>query len=770
MTFEHALKSGLAARGFVARRLAVALLAVVGLGSLGFAPAWAQAPLQPQPPVAPGAPAAASSEPKAVAPPASAASAPQRVEIQGGRIRDTDERRQSTAAKIVIGREEIERYGDSNTSEVLKRLPGVTVGGAPGRGGGAPRMRGLGAGFTQILLNGERLPPGFSVDFITPEQIDRIEVLRSPTAETGARAIAGTINIITREGFKKRINDVKLGFQVEQGRVSPGVSWTRNDSLGDALIYTTSITLFRRNNETQSRSSTVAETVATGAPLTQYDTLNDTVSHGQGFNANARLQWRLGEGHSLVLMPMAILSDNDSRFTSVRTTTVGLPEYATAQGSTDGRFTMLRLNTQYNQALSDGTRLDLRLNGGVHRWTSLGLRDEFDAAGARLRDTSNAVTWRDNNILATGKATKLVGGEHNWVAGMELESNQRREQRVSLENGLPNPLVLDFGDDVQAKTRRTAAFVQDEWNINPQWAAHAGLRWEGIQTNGVGVGGAAIRNRSSVATPLLHAVYKLDPKSRDQVRASLTRSYRTPTLAQLIARPNLSSNNSLTSPDRYGNPNLKPELATGIDTAFERYLDDGGVLSVNLFHRRIQNVIRNVITVNSVTGRTESRPQNISNATTSGIELEAKFRLDQVFSDAPRVDLRWNASVFDSKVDAVPGPNNRLEAQARGTLNLGADYRFRGTPLSIGGNVNWTPSVETRLSEFQTTRESAKLVGDAFALWTFNPNLMLRVSVSNFAPRDFETGNQVVSSTVSQTTANRDRTVLNLRVGLEIKL
>ncbi len=749
----------------------------MGLCGLGLAPAWAQS--QGQPPAvvtAPTGPDAAASAPKAAnapnatAPPANAASAPQRIEIQGGRVRDTDERRQSTAAKIVIGREEIERYGDSNTSEVLKRLPGVTVGGAPGRGGGAPRMRGLGAGFTQILLNGERLPPGFSIDSITPEQIDRIEVLRSPTAETGARAIAGTINLITREGFKKRINDVKLGFQVEQGRVSPGLSWTRNDSLGDAWIYTTSVTLFSRNNETQSSASTLAETIATGAPLAQYDTVNDNVSKGQGFNANARLQWRLGEGHSVVLMPMAILSDNKSRFDNVRVTTVGLPEYTTAHGTTEGRFSMLRLNTQYNRALSDGTRLDLRVNGGLHRWSGLTLRDEFDASGALQRNTSNDVHWRDTNLLTSAKATKLVGGEHNWVAGLELESNKRNEQRVSLENGLPNPLVLDFGDDVQAKTQRTAAFVQDEWSINPQWAAHAGLRWEGIQTNGVGVGGEAIRNRSGVATPLMHLVYKFDPKSRDQVRASLTRSYRTPTLAQLIARPNLSSNNSLTSPDRYGNPNLKPELATGIDTAFERYLEDGGVLSVNLFHRRIQNVIRNVITVNPTTGRTESRPQNISNATTSGIELEAKFRLDQLFTDAPRVDLRWNASVFDSKVDAVPAPNNRLEAQARGTLNFGADYRFRGTPLSVGGNLNWTPAGQTRLSEFQTTRESAKLVGDAFALWTFNPNLMLRVSASNFAPRDFETGNRVESSTVAQTTVNRDRTVLNLRVGLEIKL
>ena len=92
---------------------------------------------------------------------------------------------------------------------MLKRLPGVTIQGRPGRGG-AIRLRGLGSGYTQILLDGERVPPGFSLDSLTPDQIERIEILRAPTAETGARAIAGTINIITRGGYTRRVNDVRL--------------------------------------------------------------------------------------------------------------------------------------------------------------------------------------------------------------------------------------------------------------------------------------------------------------------------------------------------------------------------------------------------------------------------------------------------------------------------------------------------------------------------------------------------------------------------------
>ncbi|HSW06131.1 Plug domain-containing protein, partial [Aquabacterium sp.] len=103
-------------------------------------------------------PAASASAPRAASAPAGAASAarraadsrPQQVEIVGNAAPDsTAERRRSTASRIVVGREEIDRMGDGTLGEVLKRLPGVTLGGPPGRGGQI-RMRGMGGGYTQI--------------------------------------------------------------------------------------------------------------------------------------------------------------------------------------------------------------------------------------------------------------------------------------------------------------------------------------------------------------------------------------------------------------------------------------------------------------------------------------------------------------------------------------------------------------------------------------------------------------------------------------------
>ena len=167
--------------------------------------AWAQ-----EAPPAEGAPAPKVSTP--AAPKAAAGKAPEAtlkaVEIRANQESDT--RRLSTAAKIVVGREEIERYGDTSMGEVLKRLPGVVSSGRPGRGG-PPQMRGLGGGYTQILIDGERAPRGFSLEDLAPEQVERIEIYRAPTAETGARAIAGTINIITRGGYSRKLNELGIG-------------------------------------------------------------------------------------------------------------------------------------------------------------------------------------------------------------------------------------------------------------------------------------------------------------------------------------------------------------------------------------------------------------------------------------------------------------------------------------------------------------------------------------------------------------------------------
>lgn len=666
----------------------------------------------------------------------------ERVEISGRRS-DTEQRRQASAAKIVVGREELEKFGDSTLGEVLRRLPGVTQPGAPGRGG-APRLRGLGGGYTQILIDGQRVPAGFSFDSINPDQIERIEVQRAPTAETGARAIAGTIHIITREGFRRRLNEWKADASLEGSRGSTGLGWTRNDSDGP-LVYNVSMSMRagQRVTDTITRSSQAPS--AGGDALATAEEAVHTSDRSRSVNLTSRLQWRLGEaGDTLALQPALFWAGTRVARSAAVTQTPGqaaLLPYAGAHSEGDYGHGNARLNAQWRGRLADALRFELTGSMGRFESDSRSTRHELDSGGGLLRSVVDDARSRQSGGSLAGKLSSTLEDGSLLVGGLELERWRRTQTRTTLQDGVP--LLTDFGDDLSASSLRSAAFLQDEWTLTPQWSANAGLRWEGITTQGQLPDGSRPRNRSSVWTPLAHALWKPDPKGADQVRIGLTRSYRSPDLGQLIARPTLATNASATTPDRAGNPDLRPELATGLDVALERYLAQGGLLSANVFVRRIRDLIRNVVTQETVSWssspRWVSRPQNIGDATTAGVELEARFRLDQWLGGAPPTELRSNLSVFTSRVDNVPGPDNRLSEQPRGSANLGFDHRLRGSPLSFGGNYNWTPGYRTRLAEDRWVEAGTKRVLDAYALWTFSPAAALRLQAGNLGAQDYVT-------------------------------
>ncbi|CAD5373248.1 TonB-dependent receptor [Rubrivivax sp. A210] len=739
--------------------------------------------------------ASAAAQAQTAAPaPAPAASAPvaagQEVQITGGRVADTDQRRQSTAAKIVIGREEIEKFGDATVGEVLRRLPGVSTPGAPGRGG-PPRMRGLGGGYTQLLIDGQRVPPGFSLESLTPEQVERIEVLRAPTAETGARAIAGTINIITREGLRRRLNDLRMSLAVEDGELTPGLFWTHNDSRGP-LTYNLSAGLFDNRRHSSSETVDESQDLATGATVLHQQTRQDSQERRQGLNLGGRLQWRLSEnGDQLMLMPNLFTSKSTTarRFSLAQSVPPppALPLYDLGTQNNENSFTNLRLGTQWRQRLTPATRLEL--DGGLGQWRASGQteRSEFRAGQAlALRQAQDDSHSRERSANLALKLSSLLGGdeaqpgsEHNLVGGIEAESVRRVDERVSLQDGAD--LLTDFGSNLQASSLRLAAWAQDEWSLTPQWALHAGLRWEGITTRGDAGDGRRPRNESSVWTPLVHLLWKPDPKVRDQVRLSLTRSYRAPAVSQLIARPVINNRDPVNTlnkpgnPDSAGNPTLRPELARGIDLAFERYLEGGGLISANLFYREIKDLMRSVTELETVSWSPQSqryvaRPQNIGKASTTGIELEAKYRLDQLVAAAPRIELRHNLSLYRSRVQGIPGPDNRLDSQAPASANLGADYRLRGAPFTLGANVNWTPGYRTQQASDRATWASIKTIWDAFVLWTVNPETGLRLLANNLAPRDYASSTEFVTATTRDSSRTLNPSYANWQLRLELKL
>ncbi|NHZ42141.1 TonB-dependent receptor plug domain-containing protein [Massilia aquatica] len=717
---------------------------------------------------APGVPGV-KGKPAAAAQPAAGVTA---VTINGSRADDTESRRLSTAAKMVFGREELDRNGDSSVGEILKRLPGVTMGGPPGRGGGGVRMRGLGNGYTQMLVNGERPPAGFSLESLSPDQVERIEVMRGPVAEHSTQAIAGTINVVLREGYQQKDMQLKLSDSIEDGRHGPTVSltmpgkagaltWLMSGSAGTGRQADSSVTTYQDRYDGD----------PAGVLLKDQQVDAHSSRSARSLHLTPRLSYKFDNGDTLNFQPFLMHNRSEGNSDSLLTQRIGPPqrEYALALADSSSSMTMLRGFGNWLHRMEAGAKLDVKFGFGAGRSESTSLRKQY-ADNGLLKDYFNDVdTSRNHSLNSGGKYSTPLAKGHLLAAGWDIEGGQREQSTVALVNGRAQ--FAESGSSMTADTRRVAAYVQDEWDITPQWSAYVGLRWEGIRTSATNQG-RDVRNNSSVWSPVLHSVWRIPGFEKDQIRASLTQSYRAPQLNDLIAVPTYSQLNSATRPDRTGNPNLKPELAQGIDLAYEHYLGKGGILSASGFIRKIDNLMRRELTLRDTPDgpRWLSSPSNIGSARTSGIELEAKFQLADLVANAPNIDLRSNYSRFWSSVDGIPGPDNRLDQQAKQTANAGLDWRLKDLPMTLGGSYNWTPAILVRTSADEVATTGVKRQFDIYGLWKFSAATQLRISANNLMNDDYLSGRTVTKGGIAQLSDSAGRTYTTWTVRLEMKL
>jgi iron complex outermembrane receptor protein len=714
-----------------------------------------------------GVPAMAQDVPAGVGEPASRAPGGklERVEILGKQASDNDLRRRAQIAKQVYGREELDKYGDNNVADVLKRLPGITMQGS------APRMRGLGSGYTLILINGDPAPPGFALDQLDPAQVERIEVTKGPTANQSAQAVAGAINIILKDAPKVSQRDLRVGVGYSVDRPTVAGSFTLGEKW-DGVSLSLPVSLFQWRN----RNDTLVWRSAPGqdgqASLSRQQ--GETLSFGHGINIGPRLNWRISDDETLTWQSFLQKGTWINENTYQNQVLAGSPTLED-DGDFRGGWQNVRSNLQWVNHLSAAERIELK--AGVSS-----SKGSFDGQTVRLALPQRR-TVGDNTDLSftqSGNYSRLLNTEHSLTVGWDLEWRQREEKRAITERGAP--LLADFeGQPFAARIARRALFVQDEWEISKQWSTYLGVRSEQIASESDG-GAAPLSNTSSVLTPMVHLNYKLDPAGRDLIRASVTRSYKAPDLSALMARPFINSQfsdtsrpNTELSPDRMGNPSLLPELATGLDVAFEKYLPAGGLVSVGVFYRKVDDLIRNVTRLQSVpwsgVPRWVSQPLNFSQAMTRGLELEVKGRAAELapalFDAKLPLNLRGSVNVYQSTVEALPGPNNRLDGQQPWSGNFGFDYRPSGMPVSMGGSLAFTPGYTTQQSASQSLDVSRSRSVDLFVQWVVHPKLSARASVNNLAPLDAESLTQT-SDGYASNSLRSGRSSFN--IGVEIKL
>lgn len=179
-----------------------------------------------------------------------------RIQVTGSRIRSVDLETQQPV--LTLTREAIQQTGRTNVAEVLQQIAsnGAAINTQFNNGGDGSAgvdLRNLGASRTLVLVNGRRwvqaLDGTVDLNTIPTAIVERIEVLKDGASSIyGSDAIAGVVNIITRDNFnggeahvyygqfskgdgQRQALDLTLGSSNERGSLVFGASYVKEKAV-----------------------------------------------------------------------------------------------------------------------------------------------------------------------------------------------------------------------------------------------------------------------------------------------------------------------------------------------------------------------------------------------------------------------------------------------------------------------------------------------------------------------------------------------------------
>ncbi|MET0981760.1 MAG: TonB-dependent receptor [Telluria sp.] len=645
---------------------------------------------------------------------------PYRVEVKG----TAAERLDAAVARRVVGRAEIAAYGDGNLADVLKRQPGISVVGSE------VRMRGLGTGYTQILVDGEPVPQGFAIDSIAPDLVERVEIARSPTADRGAQAIAGSINIVLRKrtGATRREDKLSTGYQRDQW--SPSASTQASGKRG-SLAWSAGATFDR----TVRIDNVFTDETVEGAQgrLAARRFLETGLARIDRLNLAPRLNWTFDNGDTLGWQTLASLTRARGHTFEEEETLLGEPTaYPGSFATSSSRVASLRSDLAWAHRFAGAGKLTVKgvVDASRRRGDYLFLGTRPDDTPGLARAVDSGAHERTTSL--NGKYLAALGMAHSLGLGWDASRTTRGEHRHQSDtlDGVPAAARMQ---DYTARVDRLALFAQDEWTISETFEGYAGIRWEGLRTGTEGADLARVATTSSVASPILQLLWKLPAKN--QLRLALARTYKAPLTSNLVPRRyTINNNNSPANPDVEGNPDLRPELSWGLDLAWERPLGKDGTVALSGYARRVSDVTAQQLYRDGASWVT--RPVNDGDADLAGIEVDLKSPLKL---GGMAFELRLNAARNWSRVEKVPGPDNTLAEQVPFTANAGVDYRGGGA-WSAGANFNVRGGRTSRSADGVATYRGRMALLDVYWTRKLDAQWRARVSVANALGGSRKTG------------------------------
>ena len=655
-----------------------------------------------------------------------------------------DERRDNSIAKRIIKAEELTQYGDSNALEILRRTPGVTI--PSGKGpASAP-----GKGYTVVMIDGEATSTGTSkrvspLEQISPDMIERIEVMTNGSAEYTAESMGGIVNVVLKKpkAEGRTLAKVTLGAY---GEDLSETAYVQREGKIDKISYL--VNLNASSNVKEDRTDVLVN-----------NTVLDTAEERDDKNKNrsvglrAKLNYTASPRLKILYDGSVTFNHDTDRIYSTTLTEGSATPTSRYQSYDDATNTMLWSALGAEHRFGDDI---FEWKAKIHSFEESGDLESLSTSSGNARQEHDYVLSRFYGLQGEYSALR---DEHFIKGGFELKRSDQIDETTRVLNGVN---ITSLNDNIQMIEDKLSLYIQDEYTLNEWIVLTPGLRYETLERD------YSSTSKLDYFAPSLHALFQVTPK--DNIRASIAKTVRLPRLSQLSASTNSTlDENSIHRPDVIGNPNLTEEKAVSYELRYEHFFADKGLASIGGFYRNIDDKIENMIRFNSISGRYEQTPANAGEGSLWGLELELKKSLKEyvegfgIFANATLQDSSLNNTLTGVKRELLQTPNF--------TCNLGFDHTLKGSEITYGAAYRYVGGYDDPQEYLISQSQKGYGTLDFYANKRLDKTFKLQFNVKNITASTVETTSYIydTSGAITQMQVDKERSKPQVLLSIEGK-
>ena len=571
--------------------------------------------------------------------------------------------------------------------DIVKRLPAVTTGGAPGEDKDA-RVLGIDKEFTRTTVEGIPIPDGgekreFNLDRLPNTFVDAVKVYRLRRADMEADGLAGVIDLKLRPIPDKRTIDVVgsyggLDSIHNDSHLASIVFGDRfNSNFGAVIGAAHSRIAGAKEKDKLNAAGRVIEREAEKKPVDATDLF-----------ADIGLFSGLSEVH---IKPKFFELDEDKTKRKDKFTAAGASNgYETEKENKIKRTIGGDLS---GKAILEGWH-DAIVDGRIAYYRSTeGKKDKIKSV-FRANGTEDAAKreWEredkaDSILQLQGNMAVPVfsgsGVTHTPKFGYLVRQRERERDKTKIVGTTPS---IDPKEDYQIAETVYAAYLQDTIRIGSWIGATPGIRFERASLDVTAGSGVSADSSGGEWLPSLPVEIRFNDNL--MLNAGVSRLLNRPKFDELAPYENDSAADKIV----IGNPNLQPAKAWAYE-AYLRYQQPYFSVGAGWSYRDIKDVIESVFTGEVRNGKNVEQIQNVGDGWVRAYILEQ--RVDFGFLPLPLINgisITANQTFTESELVTKSGVARRFKDQPPWLSNLIVDWYNAKTGMAVSVGFGFTGS------------------------------------------------------------------------------